>query len=85
MNAIKIEVVNINGRLVGRTFSDRWNLAQLGYTHLDWSRNQTAMKKFRREFGHEFTITTVKGSLAGITSIERDAFGPVRNINLKVA
>jgi len=30
---LKINVVLINGRLVGKTVSDRWNLATIGYNN----------------------------------------------------
>lgn len=61
---ITIELVNVNGQLVGRRFQDRWNLDQLGYTSLKADRNQSEVKKFRRFYGEDFVITTVRGGVA---------------------
>lgn len=58
---VRIELVRENGRLVGRTESDRWNLMTLGYEFVD-SRNQADIKKARREWGNEFTFSVAYGA-----------------------
>lgn len=60
MQTIKIEVVKVNGMLVGRTFSDRWNLETLGLTSIPADRNQTVIKRLRRA-NVDLTFATVKG------------------------
>ena len=48
---IKIEFTLVAGRLVGRTESDRWNLATFGIVSIPYDgRNQAALKRFRRRF-----------------------------------
>ncbi len=64
MNTITIELVRtIDGRLVGRTASCRWNLAVLlGDNHrLYPDRNGTAAKQLRRRFGPAFRFVQVRG------------------------
>lgn len=77
---IGIELVRVGDRLIGRRFQDRWNLAQLGYTHLDWSRNQSDVKKFRRFHADDFSISHVKGDMEAITSDERSMFDDIHVI-----
>lgn len=74
---IKIQLVRVNGRLVGRTFSDRWNLAQLGYDSMKGDRNQSELKKFRRFYGSDFKVSVVKGCMEAITDEERGLFQAV--------
>jgi hypothetical protein len=65
-----IQLVNINGRLVGRRFQDRWNLAQLGHDYVTHDRNQTGIKRLRRLFS-DFKFSTVRGEMVEIASWER--------------
>jgi hypothetical protein len=63
MNAIAITLVQTeDGRLVGRTASDRWNLDTiLGVGHKLWAdRNNIATKRFRRMLSKEFGPTAFK-------------------------
>lgn len=81
MDAIQIEVVSIGGRLVGRTESDRFNLAVLGLSDLiDDGRNQASLKKARRAlakaFGSAFILTKSRFHTVEMpTPIERAALG----------
>jgi hypothetical protein len=82
MNGIKIEIVVVNGRLMGRTFSDRWNLEMLGFGFPTYSRNQGAIKKMRRFHTSEgFAFSLVKGETVGVTATELQAFpAPTRRL-----
>ena len=71
---ITIRLVLVNGRLVGKTFSDRWNLAQLGYLSMRSDRNQSELKKFRRFYGSDFKVTVVKGHMEAVTDREMGMF-----------
>jgi hypothetical protein len=68
-----INLVRVGDKLVGRTFSDRWNLAQLGFTHLSYSRNQMDIKRLRRA-NPDFMFATANGPMLAITDVERGAF-----------
>jgi len=45
---LEIELVRVGNRLIGRTVSDRWNLATLGCDFIAYDRNQTGVKRLRR-------------------------------------
>lgn len=77
METIKIEVVKVNGKLVGRTFSDRWNLETLGLTEIPVERNQSTIKRLRRQ-NVDLTFSTVKGDMvAELSETETEAMRPV--------
>lgn len=57
---LKIELVRINGRLVGRTVSDRWNLWTLGLNYIPYERNQKVVKRLRRALT-EFAFVMIRG------------------------
>jgi hypothetical protein len=66
---IRIELV----KLVGRTVSDRWNLATLGLATLANDRNQTAIKRARRA-NPEFTFVVVRSAtLATLPTLTEQA------------
>jgi len=74
---IRIELVRVGNRLIGRTVSDRWNLATLGCKSLAYDRNQTGVKRLRRlatRLG--LAICVVRGSNAAWmpSSVESAAF-----------
>jgi hypothetical protein len=86
MRPITITLVQTeDGRLVGRTASDRWNLDTiLGVGHKLYSdRNSIAMKRVRRllkrEFGDAFTVAIGRGCVRDIVAkpsrAEVDALG----------
>jgi hypothetical protein len=70
---IEIRLVKIGDRLVGADFSSRWNLAQLEATSIPYTRNGNMVKKFRR-MHPDFSFTTGKGEMVGITTEERRMF-----------
>jgi hypothetical protein len=79
---VRIELVREDGRLVGRTASDRWNLMTLGLDLTD-SRNQTDIKRARRMWGCEFDFSVMYGAKReDATDAEFDAFGGYINLAL---
>ena len=73
MQAIAIELVSINGRLEGRTASDRWNLTALGLDGLiDDGRNGASLKRARRmiakEWGGAFTLAKSRAKTVSLPS-----------------
>lgn len=73
---IIIELVRHNGRLVGRTASDRWNLSVYGVGTLADTRNQAEVKSLRRRAGKDgLSVRVVKGERqAELTQAERHAW-----------
>jgi hypothetical protein len=64
---IRIELVSVDGMLIGRTASDRWNLSVLGLGDLeDDGRSGASLKRARRRlakmFGDAFTLGKVRGN-----------------------
>jgi hypothetical protein len=51
---IVIQLVKVQGYLVGRTVSDRWNLESIGMAPMRDDRNQTAVKRLRRILTAEY-------------------------------
>jgi hypothetical protein len=76
-----IELVSVGGKLVGRTASDRWNLATLGLSNIiDDGRSQAGLKRARRmiarEWGGAFTLSKVRtGAIALPSHMEIEALG----------
>lgn len=81
MNTITIELVAVNGRLIGKTASCRWNLAMLGLDNLiDDGRSQASIKRARRvitrEWGGAFILTKSRAkSVCLPTSRETESLG----------
>ncbi len=81
MDSIRIELVAVNGKLVGKTASCRWNLAMLGLTDLeDDGRSQASLKRARRmlsrEWGGSFTLTKSRARAISLpTSAEVESLG----------
>jgi hypothetical protein len=73
---IRIELVKVAGKYIGRTASDRWNLTTLGLGDLNADRNQTAIKKARRAHPaySGFTFNVVRCSPAASVSIGRASY-----------
>jgi hypothetical protein len=58
---ISIKLVRVGDKLIGKTASDRWNLLALGVDYvLASDRNQTVVKRLRREFGVDFTFSVCR-------------------------
>ncbi len=75
---IRIELVRVGYRLVGRTVSDRWNLMTLGIGPIPAEWNQAAVKRLRRALGGEgFSLGVVRGEAVrwAATHTELDALG----------
>jgi hypothetical protein len=67
---LTIELVNVDGMLVGRRYQDRYNLAMLEVGGIEATRNGASLKKLRRMHG-DFTFTTIRnGCVAPITTVE---------------
>jgi hypothetical protein len=81
VDSIKIELVSVGGKLIGRTASDRFNLAVLGLDDLDDDgRNGAGLKRARRmivrEWGVAFTLSKSRvKTIALATPTEVDALG----------
>lgn len=75
---IRIELVNINGQLFGKSFSDQWNLEQLGYISIPHDRSNSALKRVRRANPPYtgFTFSIVKGNIQPMTDAERALITP---------
>lgn len=59
---LRIELVRVGNRLVGRTVSDRHNLMVFGVGPIAYDRNQTVVKQLRRALSHEgFNLGIVRG------------------------
>lgn len=58
---IRIELVKIRGRYIGRSTQDRWNLQSLDLIGMEADRNQTAIKRARRSFP-EFVFVVVRST-----------------------
>lgn len=75
---ISIKLVRVGNLLIGQTASDRWNMTQLGigYT-LVADRNQTQVKRLRREWGDclTFTVTSRENVDWKATNAEIAALG----------
>lgn len=72
---LKINVVLVNGRLVGRTVSDRWNLEMIGYLG-DKFHSQTSARKLARELGCMIVVHKVDQTITPRASkIEAGALG----------
>lgn len=74
---IKIQLVRVNGRLKGRTVSDRWNLLMLGIISIADQRNQALLKRLRRRYAGEFAFEVVRDAspLSLPSNAEREALG----------
>ncbi len=60
---MRIQLVRVGDRLIGKNLSDRWNLMQLGIGPIAYDRNQTALKRLRRALGREgFNLSVMRGS-----------------------
>ena len=72
-----IELVRVGGRLIGRTVSDRWNLAVYGLDALRDDRNQSGVKRLRRLAARDgITVKVVKAPVVVFASgAEMEAFG----------
>ena len=70
---IELQLVRVGNVLVGRRFQDRWNLAQMGFTSLPYSVNQSAIKRLRRA-NPDFVFRAYPGGMLAITAEERSAF-----------
>jgi hypothetical protein len=81
VDTIGIELVSVGGRLVGRTASDRFNLAVLGLSDLiDDGRSGAGLKRARRmiarEWGGCFTLAKVRAHTIALPTVaEVDALG----------
>lgn len=62
MESITITLVRVNGRLIGKTVSDRWNLRTLGFTYVEDRPNQAELRKLRRKYGVDFRFAMGKKS-----------------------
>lgn len=70
---MRIELVKVGNCYVGRTFSDRWNLATLGATVLPYDRNQAGLKALRR-YHADFTFHVVRSAMVNtLTTLEHNA------------
>jgi hypothetical protein len=74
---ITIHLVNINGVLMGRSFSDGWNLETLmkeaGIKEMSY-KTQTGLKKLRKLYKVFFTFAVrANDALEEMTALEKDA------------
>ena len=59
---IRIELVRVGDRLVGRTVSCRWNLRRLGIASVAYDRNQADVKRLRRALARlGLSLSVVRG------------------------
>jgi hypothetical protein len=90
MDCIRITLVQTaEGRLVGRTASDRWNMDTiLGVGHKLWAdRNSIAVKRLRRiiqrEFGNDLAVQIGRGCIRDI--VERPSKAEVASLGPALA
>lgn len=67
MTTIHITLIRFNGRLIGASAQDRWNLQMLGINSIECDRNQAALKRVRRMYiipggDTQFTFTVKRGT-----------------------
>jgi len=75
-DSIKIRVVSVNGRLIGQSASDRWNLMSLGMSLL--GSDDTSVRRavaVARAMG--FRLVGTRRLFADVTTTEWDALGSV--------
>ena len=74
---MNIQLVRVGNVYAGRTYSDRWNLDQLGITVIPADRNSAALKKIRR-LNSDFSFTTFRfAEMVPITQEELAMFYPL--------
>lgn len=73
MDSITIELVRVGDKLVGRTVSDRWNLAAFGVGTIPADRNQSGVKRLRRLAGVGFKVRVMRGESPTWAATEGEA------------
>lgn len=83
---LTITLVRVGGYLIGRTVSDRWNMETIGCGPIKADRNQSVIKRLRREYTGIFAFVVVRNAQPDSypTQAEHDALGPANALALRL-
>jgi len=73
---LKINCVLVNGKLVGKTVSDRWNLHEIGYRHTEPKHSQASARRMAQALDCQIVVHKANQTITAKPSkLERESLG----------